>query len=71
LGPASSTAAYGFFTAPTDLLGGLTPIEALAGRLTTQRDLDAQTHDMLATPPDERLQAVIKAAEAHAALLAA
>ena len=71
LGPATSTAAYGFFTGPTDLLGGLTPIEALIGRLTTQRHLDAETQDLLVASSDERLQAVIKAAEAYAATLAA
>jgi hypothetical protein len=71
LGPTSSTGAYGFFTAPTDLLGGLSPIEALIGRLTASRELDAQTQQLLAAAPAERLRAVIEAAQAHAAMLAA
>lgn len=68
---AGGTSAYAFFTSPTDLLGGLTPIEALVGRLTTTRDVDAHTQDLLDAAPEERLQAVVKAAEAHAAQLAA
>jgi hypothetical protein len=71
LGTASSTAAYGFFTSTTDLLGGLTPIEALLGRPTTPRRLNAQTLDLLAAAPAQRLEAVVKAAEAQAAQLAA
>lgn len=71
LGAASSTVAYGFFTATTDLLGGLTPIEALLGRPTTSRRLDAQALDLLAAAPAQRLEAVVKAAEAQAAQLAA
>ena len=67
MGGKSSTIVYGFFAAPTDLLGGLTPIEVLIGRLTTARDLDAEIHGLLATAAEGRLQAVIKAAEAQAA----
>ena len=59
------------FTAPTDLLGGLTPIEALGGRLTMQRDPNAESHHLPDASPDERSLAVTKAPEAHAALLAA
>lgn len=71
LGEVSSTAAYGFFTSATDLLGGLTPIEALLGRVTTARGLGRETQQLLAAPAAERLQAVIKAAAAQAAQLAA
>lgn len=71
LGPVSSTAAYGFCTSPTDLLGGLTPIEATIGHLTSPRNLDAETRQLLAAAPPERLAAVVKAAQAYAALLAA
>jgi hypothetical protein len=39
---ASGTAAYGFFTSPSDLLGGLTPIEALTGKLTNPHDLETR-----------------------------
>jgi hypothetical protein len=65
------TAAYGFFTSPTDLLGGLTPIEAMLGRLTATRQLEPETQALLAATPEERLEAVVKAAEAHAAIRAA
>jgi hypothetical protein len=71
LGPVSGTVAYGFFTSPTDLLGGLTPIEATTGRLTSHRNVDADAQDLLdATPPD-RLAAVLKAAQAYTAWQAA
>jgi hypothetical protein len=71
LGGASGTAAYGFFTSPTDLLGGLTPIEAMLGRLTTRRGIEPSARDLLNASAEERLQAVIKTAQAHAAILAA
>lgn len=71
LGATSSTAAYGFFTSTTDLLGGLTPIEAMLGTLTNARSLDASTQALLTSSPAERLGAVVSAAEAQAALLAA
>jgi len=67
----STSAAYGFFTSPTDLLAGLTPIEATLGRLTSARALDADATDLLAAAPDLRLAAVMKAAEAYAASQAA
>lgn len=62
----SASAAYGFFTSPTDLLAGLTPIEAALGRLTSARALDADATELLAVAPDLRLAAVMKAAEAYA-----
>jgi hypothetical protein len=69
LGPASSADAYSFFTSPTALLCGLTPVEALLGQLTSRTDsgvnLDAQV--LLAAPPEERLKAVILAAKEHLA----
>jgi hypothetical protein len=71
LGGASGTAAYGFFTSPTDLLGGLTPIEAMSGRLTTRRGMEPSARELLKASDEERLQAVIKTAQAHAAILAA
>jgi hypothetical protein len=71
LGPVSSTVAYGFCTSATDLLGGLTPIEATLGRLTSPRDLEPETQALLAAAPQERLAAVVKAAQAYAALQAA
>ena len=65
LGPASSADIYSFFTSPTALLCGLTPVEALLGRLTARTDvcvvLDAQV--LLAAPSEERLKAVLQAAK--------
>jgi len=71
LGPASGAAAYGFFTSPTDLLGGLTPIEALTGKLTIARDLEAEVQELLSADGAERQRAVEDAAHAYAATLAA
>ena len=43
LGSASGAVAYGFFTSPTDLLGGVTPIEVLIGKLTNSpRNLEPE-----------------------------
>ena len=65
LGPVSSAHVYSFFTSPTSLLCGLTPVEALLGKLTARTDpglgLDAQV--LLAAPAEERLKAVILAAK--------
>lgn len=61
-----SSLAYGFFAGTTDLLGYLTPIEALLGKLIATRELGDEVRTFLASPESERLQAVIEAAEAHA-----
>jgi len=74
LAPIGATDVYGFFAAPTELLGGLTPIEALTGRWavgTGDRALDAEAQGLLATPMPERLEAVLQAARALVALRAA
>jgi len=71
LGQASGTAAYGFFTSPTDLLGGLTPIETLTGKLTNPRDLEPEVQELLSADAVERLKAVMGGAQAYAAALAA
>lgn len=71
LGPVGGAAAYGFFTSPADLLDGLTPIEALLGRLTTERAIDAGARALLASPTADRLDAVERTAQAYAAALAA
>lgn len=71
LGAENGTLAYGFFTSPTDLLGGLTPIEALLGRLTAGRSIDPGAHALLAAPAQERLRAVLETARAEAAILVA
>ena len=66
----SGTVAYGFFTSPTDLLGGLTPIEALIGKLTNPRNLEPEVQQLLSDDAVERLKAVEHAARAYAATLA-
>jgi len=71
LGPARGAAAYGFFTSPTDLLGGRTPIEELTGKLTIARDLEAEVQELLSAEAAERQRAVEDAAHAYAATLAA
>lgn len=68
---ASSTLAYAFFSGRTDLLGGLTPIEVLLGRLTTPRDLEPEVRALLGAPATERLDAVVRAAQTTAAVDAA
>jgi hypothetical protein len=67
LGAVIGADAYSFFTSQTDLLGELTPIEALLGSLTTARSLDPATQRFLNGSADERLSAVLQAAEAYAA----
>lgn len=68
LGAVGGAVAFGFFTTPTELLGGLTPIEAMLGSLTKPRDLTADEAALLAASSPARLAATIKAAEANAAL---
>ncbi len=63
----AATAAYGFFTSPNDLLGGLTPVEALHGRQTSPRDLSADAKELLAAPEEVRRRAAVAAACAAAA----
>lgn len=62
-----SSDAYGFFTSLDDLLGCLTPIEVLTGRLIRPRAIDPAAVELLDASPDQRLEAVIGAAEAFAA----
>jgi hypothetical protein len=68
---AASTLAYTFFTSRTELLGGLTPIEVLLGRLTQARVLEAEVQALLGAPAAERLEAVVRAAQTAAAVDAA
>lgn len=70
LAPLSATDRYGFFAASTDLLGGLTPIEALTGTCTWDRLLDVEAQLLLAAATHERLRAVLGAAQALVALRA-
>jgi hypothetical protein len=70
LGSTSGTVAYGFFTSPTDLLGGLSPLEVLIGKLTNPRTVEPEVRQLLAGGAVERLQAVEHAARAYAATLA-
>jgi HAD domain in Swiss Army Knife RNA repair proteins len=71
LGRVSGADAYGFFTSPTDLLAGLTPIEALLGHQLSPRSLESGADKLLASASTERLGAVEKAAIAIAAQLSA
>lgn len=64
-------AAYGFFTSPTDLLEYLTPIEVMTGRLTRQRAVEPGAQRLLGLPESERLDVVVKTAEAYRADLEA
>jgi hypothetical protein len=70
LGSTGGTVAYGFFTSPNDLLGGLTPVEALIGKLTNPRNLEPEVQRLLSDDTVERLKAVEHAARAYAATLA-
>lgn len=62
-GPVSGPSAYGFFTSPSELLGGLTPVEALTGELAKHRKVGPPALELLAAPHDERLRHVLAAAE--------
>lgn len=62
-----SSDAYGFFTSVDDLLGYLTPIEVLTGRLTFPRAIGPEVVKLLESPPAQRLEVAIGAAEAFAA----
>lgn len=71
LRPLDATDVYGFFAERSDLLGGLTPVETLSGRLlgrarTTEQEADA----LLMSPTPVRLKAVLAAAKALVALRA-
>ena len=68
---ASSTLAYVFFSGRTELLGGLTPIEVLLGRLTPAREIEPEVRALLGAPATERLEAVVRAAQTTAAVDAA
>ncbi|NIF51606.1 hypothetical protein [Burkholderia sp. Ax-1724] len=54
--------AYAFFTSPNDLLGGLTPIEAMLGKIGSERDVDDDARRLLSTSPSDRTEAVSHAA---------
>lgn len=74
LAPLGATDVYGFFAAPTELLGGLTPIEALTGKWAVGiggRSPDAEAQGLLASPMPERLEAVLQAGRSLVALRAA
>jgi hypothetical protein len=66
-GPASGTAAYGFLTSLTDLLGDLAPMEVLLGRQLSSRQIAAVSRALLGTSATERLSLVLLTARAIAA----
>ena len=64
--PADSVGTYGFFTSPDKLLGELTPIEVLLGRLLSPRGRYPEAMELLEWSPDRRLEAVLGSAKALA-----
>jgi hypothetical protein len=71
LGPVRGSGAYGFFTSPTDLLAGLTPIEVMLGHALSGQALEPEAAELLASAQPARLAAVENAASAIAAQLSA
>lgn len=65
-GASGGSTAYVFFAGTTDVLGNLTPVEALLGKSLTARPLGTAVSAFLACPLAVRLEAVIEAAKAHA-----
>lgn len=63
---AVGSAAFGFFTSPNQFLGGLTPVEAMQGRMTSSRELSGGER-LLVMAESDRLIAVVAAAEAFSA----
>jgi hypothetical protein len=59
--------AHGFFASVTDLLGDLSPVEVLTGAPSAARPLGRAGRTLLASSPQERLKAVVAAAQAYAA----
>jgi len=68
--PSSGAAAYGFFTSQNDLLGGLTPIELLLGRLLPEREIEEEVRSLLFSSPSRRQKLVEETAEAYGSVLA-
>ena len=64
--PVSGTAAYGFFTSPTDLLADLAPLEVLLGRQLAPRAVDPHAATLLADTADNRLAIVLETARTFA-----
>ena len=71
LRPLDATDLYGFFAERSDLLAGLTPVEALTGRLARLRAMEREADALLMSTLPVRLKAVLAAAEALVALRAA
>lgn len=65
--PARSPAAYMFFISPDDLLGYLTPIEALIGQVIFTTDREPTTAELLTLSHELRVEVVVGAARAYAA----
>lgn len=64
-GTISGPSAYGFFTSPSELLAGLSPVEALTGTPTRKRDVGPAARELLSAPHGDRLDAVLAAAAAE------
>ena len=70
LRPLGPTDLYGFFAEKSDLLGGITPVEALLGQLVHMRAAEREANVLLASSTSVRLEAVLAAAQALVAVRA-
>ena len=70
LRPLDATDLYGFFAERSDLLGSLTPVETLTGRLSWPRITEQEADTLLMSTMPVRLKAVLAAAQALVALRA-
>lgn len=64
LGSLDGAAAYSFFSSRLHELGGLTPVEVLSGTPTRMGQLTGDAKAILAMSADQRLDGVVKAADA-------
>lgn len=60
--------AYSFFTSPTDLLGGLTPIEVMVGRAPRSGNIEDEAWLVLEAGAEARVETVIRAAQTYSML---
>lgn len=68
LKPSDAFGAYAFFSSPNELLLGLTPIEVLSGSVTKTRSVTLDARNLLASPEEDRLNAVREAARTEAGI---
>lgn len=68
LKPSDGFGAFAFFSSPNDLLLELTPIEVLAGGMTSSRSVPLDAQELLAASDETRLEAVLEAARTEASI---